>query len=90
MANPAKSLTEETLEVMKMALDRRDEVFAIVDQATDWETAIADLANLFGVDQDLCASVMNLQIKSWLPSWRARVDEELEKHVATRIQGSAP
>ncbi|MGH3653806.1 hypothetical protein [Glutamicibacter sp.] len=89
MSTPAKSLTEETLEVMKMALERRDEVFAIVDQAANRESAEADLARLFGVNQSLCASVMDLPVRSWLPAWCARLDEELEKHRAIRMQDSA-
>lgn len=63
------------LNVIREALDRRDEVFQIIDEAPDESAAIARLGQLLNVEDHLCRAILNLQVQNWLGTWRERVDD---------------
>lgn len=76
MNNNEKTHNElDLLNAIREALERRDEVFQIIDEAPDEPTAIVRLAELLGVEDYLCHGILNLQVQNWLGPRRARVEE---------------
>lgn len=70
--------TLRMVNVLRMALERREEVFGIIDRAPDESTARTHLARLLDVEESDCYPILNLQVKSWLGTWRERLDEKAE------------
>lgn len=66
------------LNVIREALDRRDEVFQIIDEAPDESAVITRLGQLLGAEDHLCHAILNLSVKNWLGTWRDRVEERAE------------
>ena len=76
MNNNGKTQDElDLLNAIREALERRDEVFQIIDEAPDEPTAIVRLAELLGVEDHLCHGILNMQVKNWLGNQRQRVEE---------------
>ena len=81
MNNDERASDQDTLRmvnVLKMALERRAEVFEIIDRAPDESTARTHLARLLDVEESDCYPILNLQVKSWLGTWRERLNEKAE------------
>ncbi|MFF5794492.1 hypothetical protein ACFY5D_20815 [Paeniglutamicibacter sp. NPDC012692] len=77
------------LTTIKKALDRRDEVFQIIDDAPDESAARERLAKLLDVDEDLCSFIFQLQVSAWFGTWRDRVAAQAET-LRTKLGADAP
>lgn len=88
MNNNGKTQDElDLLNAIREALERRDEVFQIIDEAPDEPTAIVRLAELLGVEDHLCHGILNLQVKNWLGTQRERVEEGITRLHAALERG---
>jgi DNA gyrase/topoisomerase IV subunit A len=68
------------LELVEAAMDRRDEVFAIVDAAADSEEAERRIRELFEVqDPHLARAVLDLQVSRWTRTIRAQIRAEVAR-----------
>lgn len=77
------------LTTIKKALDRRDEVFQIIDDAPDESAARASLAKLLDIDEYLCSSIFHLQVSAWFGTWRDKVEAQAEI-LRTMLGADAP
>lgn len=77
------------LNVIREALDRRDEVFQIIDDASDEAAAIASLGQLLNAEEHHCHAILDLSVSKWLGSWRDRLEERAET-LRLRLEREAP
>jgi DNA gyrase/topoisomerase IV subunit A len=68
------------LELLEAAVERRDEVFEIVDSSEDADEAQERIRQVFGVRDPLIShAVLELQMSRWTRSGRRRITEQAEK-----------
>lgn len=64
--------------VLRMALGRRAEVFQIIDYAPDDSTARSRLAEMLDVHESDRHAILHMQGSFWLGTWRGRLEETAE------------
>lgn len=79
----------DLLNAIREALERRDEVFQIIDEAPDESTAITRLAELLDVDESGCHAILHMQVSHWLGTWRDRLEEKAES-LRRNLERDAP
>lgn len=79
----------DLLNAIREALERRDEVFQIIDEAPDESTAITHLAELLDVDESGCHAILHMRVSHWLGTWRDRLEEKAES-LRLNLERDAP
>jgi DNA gyrase/topoisomerase IV subunit A len=65
------------LELLEAAMERRDEVFAIVDSSEDADEAQQRIRETFGVrDPHISRAVLDMQVSRWTRADRKRLADE--------------
>ena len=68
------------LELLEAAMERRDEVFGIVDSSEDADDALERIRELFGVrDPHISQAVLDVQVSLWTRSGRKRIADQAEE-----------
>lgn len=81
--------TLRMVNVLRMALERREEVFQIIDQAPDESTARTHLAEMLDVEESDCHAILHMQVSYWLGTWRERFEEKAES-LRLNLERDAP
>ena len=81
--------TLRTVNVLRMALERRDEVLQIIDRAPDESTARTHLAEMLDVEESDCHTILHMQVSYWLGTWRERLEEKAES-LRLNLEREAP
>lgn len=67
------------MEIIENALNCRKEVFEIIDQAGDLETAGTKLAEFFNIQEHESGVILNLSARMWIRSYRSQLAEEIQR-----------
>lgn len=68
----------DLLNAIREALERRDEVFQIIDEAPDESTVRTRLSELLDIGESGCHAILHMQVRHWLEPWRDRLEEKAE------------
>ncbi|GAA3328983.1 hypothetical protein GCM10017711_38830 [Paeniglutamicibacter sulfureus] len=68
----------DLLNAIREALERREEVFQIIDEAPDESTALTRLAELLDIGESGCHAILHMQVSHWLGTWRDGLEEKAE------------
>jgi hypothetical protein len=82
-------LSLDILDGLVKAMDRRDEVFQVVEASEDLDAAIRRLTELLEVDEVVCRAFLDLQVRRFTRDQRRTIAAQADE-LRSRLAGGRP
>lgn len=65
------------LEALVIAMDRREEIFAVIEESTNDHQTRLDVGELLGLDEVQVSAILDMQVRRFTPTQRRTIEQHI-------------